>query len=671
MIKSIPLNKLVPSPRNVRSRTDAKADAELKASIAAQGLLQNLVVRAGKKGLFEVEAGGRRRAALLALAEEKAVARNMPITCLVLDGDETSIREVSLAENFHRLAMNPADEAQAFASIIESGATIEDIARRFGQTVRFVEGRLRLASLAPVVFEALAAGEITLDIAKAYGATSDQAVQERVFEDASKSWYATSPDSIRRMVLNSTVHGSDPRARLVGKDTYLAAGGRIDRELFDDEDSESWSDIALLEQLATAKMTEIAASLAAEAGVAWVKPTLDSYVTHDITEGLQRVPTSEVPLNAAEIERLSELDAAYDAEAAILEDEDADEEAICAAEAKICEIDAETAAIRNRPQIIDPEIKASAGLIVTLGRDGIPVLQPQYYADTEVMLGGDESAVTVVTSDASTKSNRAAMSQRLVDELAMQRRDVLALHVASDPGLALDLFVFALADADTTRYGPTPGLTIRGAAASGPAHGFVAQDAAATASLAELRSGLDEGWRAGDTVMERFDLFRRLDETARAAWLGWVVGRTLEASLNMQGGRSNIFHDHLGRLMGIDMAAWWRPTAANFFDRVSKTVILEALADVGGPTLSSRFTASKKGDLAASAERIFSGNFITEVDVKERALGWLPAPMTFSEAPAAQADADVATVCDDVDADDDTNSSEEDEPSHAVADIAA
>ncbi|HPB23675.1 MAG TPA: ParB N-terminal domain-containing protein, partial [Novosphingobium sp.] len=44
MIKSIPLNKLVQSPRNVRRHGDPAADAELKASIAAHGLLQNLIV---------------------------------------------------------------------------------------------------------------------------------------------------------------------------------------------------------------------------------------------------------------------------------------------------------------------------------------------------------------------------------------------------------------------------------------------------------------------------------------------------------------------------------------------------------------------------------------------------------------------------------------------------
>lgn len=68
MIKTIPLNKLVPSPRNVRRHNDPAADAELKVSIAARGLLQNLIVRPGAKGKFEVEAGERRRKAMLALA---------------------------------------------------------------------------------------------------------------------------------------------------------------------------------------------------------------------------------------------------------------------------------------------------------------------------------------------------------------------------------------------------------------------------------------------------------------------------------------------------------------------------------------------------------------------------------------------------------------------------
>ena len=113
-----------------------------------------------------------------------------------------------------------------------------------------------------------------------------------------------------------------------------------------------------------------------------------------------------------------------------------------------------------------------------------------------------------------------------------------------------------------------------------------------------------------------------------------------------------MFHDHLGRLIGIDMAAWWRPTAANYFDRVPKAIILDALHDVGGISLSSRFASAKKSELAASAERVFAGNFITEVDVKDRALAWVPAAMTFGTrcdddaAAAAEQVADAAVTTD-------------------------
>ena len=637
MIKTIPLNKLAPSPRNVRKHVDPAADAELKASIAASGLLQNLIVRAGPKGKFEVEAGERRRRALVALADDKVLPRTHPVTCLVLDATASDAVETSLAENFHRLAMNPADEAQAFASLVEAGASSEEVARRFGLTVRFVEGRLRLANLAEPVLAALASGEITLDLAKAYGATSDQTIQARVFEQVSSAYYAPSPDSIRRMVLTGTVRGSDPRARFVGRDTYVEAGGRIERELFDDDDTESWVDVALLEDLARAKMEEQAKALAAEHRIAWVRPTLDNYVSHDVLEGLHRLPAEPAPLSETELARLDELDKSFDEHAAILECEESAEEAIAAAEATIDAIERETDEIRNRPLVLNPDLRPDAGMILTLGRDGTPVLQPHYYTENADALAGEDDAVEVISDGTGDTPRRATLSKRLVDELAMQRRDVLALHVASDPALALDLLVFTLADADTRDWRARSATTLRGPIAAGPVIGFEAKDAPATAALAELRGGLDESWRAGDDIVARFKAFRSLDEEARASWLGFVVARTFEASLNMAGDRAIALHDHLGLDIGIEIACWWRPTAANYFDRVSKSVILEALSEVGGSDLVARFAASKKGELAESAERVFSGNFITDAAVREAALGWVPEVMRFA-APVSDAD---------------------------------
>src|SRR3546814_1257599 len=80
----------------------------------------------------------------------------------------------------------------------------------------------------------------------------------------------------------------------------------------------------------------------------------------------------------------------------------------------------------------------------------------------------------------------------------MQRRDVLALHEAADPVLSLDIMVFTLADADIHDWRSRAATTLRGGVPAGPIVGFEAKDAPASASLADLRSGLDESWRSGE-----------------------------------------------------------------------------------------------------------------------------------------------------------------------------
>jgi hypothetical protein len=67
MIRTIPLNKLVSSPRNVRRATDEQANLELETDIEARGLLQNLIVTSAPKPAEpkgpDVEAGPGAKAA--------------------------------------------------------------------------------------------------------------------------------------------------------------------------------------------------------------------------------------------------------------------------------------------------------------------------------------------------------------------------------------------------------------------------------------------------------------------------------------------------------------------------------------------------------------------------------------------------------------------------------
>src|SRR3546814_1893253 len=74
--------------------------------------------------------------------------------------------------------------------------------KRFGLTRRFVEGRLRLATLAEPIFEALSEGTITLDVAKAYASTENQEKQLLVWNSYGTSY--ANADTIRRAIANET-----------------------------------------------------------------------------------------------------------------------------------------------------------------------------------------------------------------------------------------------------------------------------------------------------------------------------------------------------------------------------------------------------------------------------------------------------------------------------------
>lgn len=88
--------------------------------------------------------------------------------------------------------------------------------------------------------------------------------------------------------------------------------------------------------------------------------------------------------------------------------------------------------------------------------------------------------------------------------------------------------------------------------------------------------------------------------------------------------------NHLGSRFEIDEAVWWRPTAKNYFDRLSgKAAILDHIEEVGGKDLALRYSASKKHDLSTSAEKMFAGAVPLEPEIREAALRWVPEAMRF------------------------------------------
>jgi len=312
------------------------------------------------------------------------------------------------------------------------------------------------------------------------------------------------------------------------------------------------------------------------------------------------------------------------------------------------ELDCEIERLRDKPPVIDEEVRPRLGTFLVLGDDGEARLERIFYVELQKepeAEGADGSAGQSMNADAPAAEAKASdqskpLSRALVDELAIQRRDVVAVHVAADPDLALDLAIFLMVERDAAYSGERTGSSLLALAPSDPVFGFKTPEARATIARAIAADELDRSWASAATRADRLDAFRALPKEARAAWLSHAVARTLEASANVPGERRCGFHDHLGTLLGVDVAKWWRPTGTNYFDRVPKAAILAALDEVGGPAFAARYAGLKKAALSEAAERIFAGEVIAEVELKERALAWVPEAMRFAASAPVVPDAD-------------------------------
>ena len=218
-IREIPLSRLALAPENVRKTpADPLAEAEIKASIAAHGLLENLVARpdgnpgsgepapaqepggqaTDTAGTYAVVAGGRRLAALKALAEDGTIDADHPVPCLIA-ADRDIAGELSLAENVIRIAMHPADQVTAFTKLADAGLSVAAIAARFGMTERLVEQRLRLGNAAPELLEAYRADEIDLEVLKAFTVTTDRERQMTAWSQVAEQGYRPSAWQVKRL----------------------------------------------------------------------------------------------------------------------------------------------------------------------------------------------------------------------------------------------------------------------------------------------------------------------------------------------------------------------------------------------------------------------------------------------------------------------------------------
>lgn len=602
----VPISKLSVHPDNVR-RTDKRADVEaLAASIAAHGLLQNLSVVRGEDGRCAVVAGGRRLAALRLLAKDGRIAKDFAVPCAIVEPELGA--EASLAENVQRVAMNAMDEMEAFAALADAGMSADDIASRFGATIRHVEQRMALGRLSPKLRAAYRKAEITLEVARAFCLTDDHQAQERLFKQFGKP--IAHAGSVRAALAGGRIPATDKLARFVGVDAYEAAGGRIMRDLFEDnvvflEDGD------ILQRLASERMEMLRQEVTAE-GWAWVEGQLQ----HGLIEGCasDRLRPTARKLTRKESKTAAALEAeirTLDAQLENAEDDDARWQ-------KRDEAEANLEALQQSAQRFDPDLMAHAGVVIAIDQTGAPVitrglikrtdakavrkLQQAGVVDREDKTGDDGE-------DKPVRTLGRRLPKTLVEDLTKARTRAIRDQLAKSPHIALALAVHVLRQRSVDSSA-VPGVDI----ASHP----VGYDDIDPFEQARLNASEP----LSDASDDLADLIGAPDAVL-CNMLAVFVAETLEFShqgATPQDARVQRISDALASALDLDMKVYWE-ASVEFWERAPKAFILDALASA--PPIANLSEAARKAQVASLA-KMKKAELARTAAKALQAAGWLP-----------------------------------------------
>ncbi len=648
--RDIPFDRLVLSQANVRRVKAGVSIEELAADIARRTLLQSITVRpvlddkGAETGMFEIPAGGRRYRALELLVRQKRLAKTAPIPCIIRT--EGIAEEDSLAENVQRAPLHPLDQFRAFQALRERGQGEEEIAAVFFVPVSVVKQRLRLAAVSPRLLEVYAEDEMSLEQLMAFSVSPDHERQEQVWDLVQRS-YNKEPYQIRRLLTEGAVRASDKRAQYAGEE-YLAAGGAIMRDLFQQDDGGWLQDAGLLARVVADKLERDADAIRAE-GWKWVEAAPEFPYGHH--HELRRIPGSRRALTDEEIAQVETLRA----EAETLEEEAAQaDEVPDDVDQRLNEIEAEINALTQRPPVYDPAEIAMAGVFVSVDGNGKlrvergyvrPEDEPAVVEEAgESAMAGDEGnqgqvadsgdlaegddpdsggansrIIVAHVGDAAEPEEEDGLKplpERLMTELTAYRTLALREALGNEPGIAYLALLHALCLRLFYRYGAESCLEIE---AKSVMFGAQAPGLADT-QLAERIDARHQGWAAQlpEDAAELWDALAGFDSDSREALFAHCVALTVNATYDPYNRRPRGLA-HAGRLaetLTLDLAAaGWTPSVENYLGRVTKARILEAVREAKGDQAAQRLETLKKGDMAEAAEQLLTGS------------GWLPEPL--------------------------------------------
>lgn len=621
-IQQIPFNKLVSSSRNVRR---AKATTSMVGSIAKKGVLMPLLVteqideEGGATGFYSVHAGGRRFEALAHLISSKDKAHksftpSYLVNCIVRDA--ASAVDDSLTENFMREANHPADTYEAFAALKAEGATTEDLANRYDMAVDRVRRILKLGNCAAELLELHRNDELTFGQMQAYALSDDHEQQRGVLERLGPN--APEYQIRNAIVANEVSSRDDRRAKFVGEEAYLAAGGAIRRDLFS-EGSGYFNDAGLLERLALDKLESTRTGLTNE-GWAWVEARIA--FDYSDREQFQVLQAEEAELSDSDKERLGKL---YEAREALIDDES--EEAYEEHD-RLCE---EISTIEDgRPRVFTAEQKEFSGAVVALSHSGEEVVYRGLVKATDKRKAAAHSiSASLKKSGASAEEvakevASVGLSGALIENLTSHRAMALRYELAQSPRVAFIVAVHALVAGSFYRTWDRSAVTIRGQDSyNDPARHCFGEDVQAMkaalllaeqveAAKAQLPGAVQDLW-AYLVVQEDAELHRLLAlALSQNLFTAQVAG--LPASSRAVSG------EQIGVALGLNMADHWEATAQTYFSRIPKASIVAEVTEALSADVAKPLAGMTKAAAALEAERLLTGK------------GWLPAILRTSTA---------------------------------------
>lgn len=632
----IPLNKLKKSPNNARKTPHSEAAIEgYAASISAKGILQNLVVEpeldaeGTATGFYLVTIGEGRRLAQLLRVKRKEIKKTEPIRCIIDTANDP--HEISLDENVTRENMHPADQFEAFRKLADQrGFGAEEIAARFGVTAHVVRQRLRLAAVSPKLIQLYRDGDLTLEQLMAFAITDDQTRQESVYERLS---YDRDAGAIRRLLTETHVAATDRRARFVGLEAYVEAGGTILRDLFTEDRGGYLEDVALLDLLVTARLGREADSLRVAEGWKWTEPHLDFPHAH----GMRRAYPHPVELSAEDQAALQVARTEFDQ---LTEQHHTADELPDEVDARFGELEAKIERLDAKREAYDPGDVARGGAFVVLNHDGTIRIERGFIRleddkshpeagqegdaqGSEEEGGGDVQA----TRDGETgegeneeEDEEQKLSDTLVRDLTAHRTLGLRLNLSEQPDVAIVAVTHALA-AQIFYIGANAHVVgIQPVKTDLATHAVGIEDTPAGKAWSDRHANWAR--QMPRDVAGLWEFVAELDHDSRMALFAHCTALTVNAvklPFDLRP-RALAAASRLAEAVALDMTGYWRPTVQSYLGRVTKAGILEAVREGAGEEAAERLSGMKKTEMAAAAEQLLA------------ATDWLPSVLRTAKA---------------------------------------